>query len=87
MNVEMAVAAMQHPLPKVSEPLQMGSTRVKNPILMAALTFLDVKDGILGDQHVEYHRDQANGGCALFICGQEGAFPFAKNSFPRVTLA
>ncbi|MBC3478024.1 NAD(P)-binding protein [Pseudomonas taiwanensis] len=71
----------QPDLVKVWEPLRIGSTTVKNRIMMTAQTLLYGKDNILGDRHVEYYRERALGGCALFICEQQGAFPIAKGSF------
>ncbi|RQS19115.1 MULTISPECIES: FAD-dependent oxidoreductase [unclassified Burkholderia] len=69
------------PLDRVLSPLQIGPVEVKNRIMMTAQTLLYGRDNILGDRHVEYYRERARGGCALFICEQQGAYPVAKGSF------
>ncbi|MFB4390414.1 MULTISPECIES: NAD(P)-binding protein [unclassified Pseudomonas] len=71
----------QPELVRIWEPLRIGSTTVKNRIMMTAQTLLYGNDNVLGDRHVEYYRERARGGCALFICEQQGAFPIAKGSF------
>jgi 2,4-dienoyl-CoA reductase-like NADH-dependent reductase (Old Yellow Enzyme family) len=68
-------------LEKIWEPLQIGSTRVRNRIMMTAQTTLFGKDHILGDRHVEYYRERAKGGVALFICEQQAAHRLSKGSF------
>ncbi len=65
----------------VWEPLEIGSTRVKNRIMMTAQTTLYGKDNILGDRHVDYYRERAKGGAALFICEQQAAHRLSKGSF------
>ncbi len=65
----------------VWEPLEIGTTRVKNRIMMTAQTTLYGKDNILGDRHVDYYRERAKGGAALFICEQQAAHRLSKGSF------
>jgi 2,4-dienoyl-CoA reductase-like NADH-dependent reductase (Old Yellow Enzyme family) len=65
----------------VWQPLDIGPTRVKNRIMMTAQTTLYGKDNILGDRHVEYYRERAKGGAALFICEQQAAHRVSKGSF------
>ena len=65
----------------VWEPLEIGATRVRNRIMMTAQTTLYGKDNILGDRHVEYYRERAKGGAALFICEQQAAHRLSKGSF------
>lgn len=65
----------------IFQPLTIGSTEVKNRIMMTAQSTLYGDDNILGNRHIEYYRERARGGCALFICEQQGAHPYAKGSF------
>ena len=82
----MSVAAVEREQPgsalnRVWEPLEIGTTRVKNRIMMTAQTTLYGKDNILGDRHVDYYRERAKGGAALFICEQQAAHRLSKGSF------
>ena len=65
----------------VWEPLEIGSTRVKNRIMMTAQTTLFGKDNILGDRHIEFFRERAKGGAALFITEQQAGHRIGKGSF------
>ena len=65
----------------VWEPLEIGSTRVKNRIMMTAQTTLYGKDNILSDRHIEFFRERAKGGAALFITEQQAGHRTAKGSF------
>ncbi len=68
-------------LSRVWEPLTIGNTTVKNRIMMTAQSVLYGENQLLGDRHVEYYRERARGGCALFICEQQGGHPIATGSF------
>lgn len=68
-------------LERIWEPLTIGNTRVKNRIMMTAQSILYGDNNILGDRHIEYYRERARGGAALFICEQQGAHRYAKGSF------
>ena len=63
------------------EPLEIGSTRVKNRIMMTAQTTLFGKDNVLGDRHIEFFRERAKGGAALFITEQQAGHRISKGSF------
>ena len=76
-----AARTRQERLRRVWEPLSIGSTTVKNRIMMTAQSILYGENHILGDRHIEYYRERARGGCALFICEQQGAHPVATGSF------
>ena len=65
----------------VWEPLEIGSTRVKNRIMMTAQTTLFGKDNVLGDRHIEFFRERAKGGAALFITEQQAGHRIGKGSF------
>ena len=65
----------------VWEPLEIGSTRVKNRIMMTAQTTLFGKDNVLGDRHIEFFRERAKGGAALFITEQQAGHRISKGSF------
>ena len=74
----------EHPaseLRLVWEPLEIGSVRVKNRIMMTAQTTLYGKDNILGDRHIAFFRERAKGGAALFITEQQAAHRLSKGSF------
>lgn len=68
-------------LERVWQPLTIGSTTVKNRIMMTAQSTLYGEHHLLGDRHIEYYRERARGGCALFICEQQGGHPIATGSF------
>lgn len=68
-------------LQRIWEPLDIGSISVRNRIMMTAQTTLFGKDHILGDRHVEYYRERAKGGIALFICEQQAGHRLSKGSF------
>lgn len=68
-------------LERVWQPLTIGSTTVKNRIMMTAQSTLYGENHLLGDRHIEYYRERARGGCALFICEQQGGHPIATGSF------
>ena len=63
------------------EPLEIGSTRVKNRIMMTAQTTLFGRDNVLGDRHIEFFRERAKGGAALFITEQQAGHRISKGSF------
>ena len=65
----------------VWEPLEIGSTRVKNRIMMTAQTTLLGRDNVLGDRHIEFFRERAKGGAALFITEQQAGHRISKGSF------
>ena len=65
----------------VWEPLEIGSTRVKNRIMMTAQTTLYGRDNVLGDRHIEFFRERAKGGAALFITEQQAGHRISKGSF------
>lgn len=71
----------EQPFKNVLSPLAIGPVKVKNRVMMTAQTLLYGHDNILGDRHVDYYRERARGGGALFICEQQAAFPVAKGSF------
>ena len=82
----MSAAAVEtnHPesaLKLVWEPLEIGATRVKNRIMMTAQTTLYGKDNVLGDRHIEFFRERAKGGAALFITEQQAGHRLSKGSF------
>ena len=82
----MSVAAVEREqsgsaLKLVWEPLEIGTTRVKNRIMMTAQTTLYGKDNILGDRHIEFFRERAKGGAALFITEQQAGHRIGKGSF------
>ncbi len=68
-------------LEKIWEPLTIGSTTVRNRIMMTAQSASFGKDNLISDRHIEYYRERAKGGAALFICEQQGAHRFSKGSF------
>lgn len=68
-------------LQAIWEPLRIGTTEVRNRIMMTAQTTVFGKDHILGDRHIEYYRERAKGGVALFICEQQAAHRLSKGSF------
>ena len=79
-----AVAEGNQPAPElrlVWEPLEIGSTRVKNRIMMTAQTTLFGRDNVLGDRHIEFFRERAKGGAALFITEQQAGHRISKGSF------
>ena len=65
----------------VWEPMEIGSTRVKNRIMMTAQTTLLGKDNVLGDRHIDFFRERAKGGAALFITEQQAGHRLSKGSF------
>lgn len=62
-------------------PLTIGSTTVKNRIMMPAETLDYGQDNILSDHHIAFYRERAKGGAALLITEQQGAHPVSKGSF------
>ncbi|MDE0051659.1 MAG: FAD-dependent oxidoreductase [Rhodospirillales bacterium] len=79
-----AAAEGSQPAPElrlVWEPLEIGSTRVKNRIMMTAQTTLFGRDNVLGDRHIEFFRERAKGGAALFITEQQAGHRISKGSF------
>lgn len=76
-----AVGVRTGDLKRIWEPLTIGGTTVKNRIMMTAQSILYGDNNLLGNRHIEYYRERAKGGCALFICEQQGAHPVAKGSF------
>ena len=76
-----AAEGNQSELRLVWEPLEIGATRVKNRIMMTAQTTLFGKDNILGDRHIEFFRERAKGGAALFITEQQAGHRISKGSF------
>jgi 2,4-dienoyl-CoA reductase-like NADH-dependent reductase (Old Yellow Enzyme family)/thioredoxin reductase len=77
----MTTANENKALEKVWEPLTIGSTTVKNRIMMTAQSASFGKDNLISDRHIEYYRERAKGGAALFICEQQGAHRYSKGSF------
>ena len=79
-----AAVEREHPasgLKLIWEPLEIGSTRVKNRIMMTAQTTLFGRDNVLGDRHIEFFRERAKGGAALFITEQQAGHRISKGSF------
>ena len=70
----------------VWEPLEIGSTRVKNRIMMTAQTTLYGKDNILSDRHIEFFRERAKGGAALFITEQQAGHRIARARSSKAAL-
>jgi 2,4-dienoyl-CoA reductase-like NADH-dependent reductase (Old Yellow Enzyme family) len=62
-------------------PLTIGSTTVKNRILMPAETLVYGENNLLSDRHIAYYRERAMGGTGLIITEQQGAHPVSKGSF------
>jgi len=62
-------------------PLTIGSTTVKNRIMMPAETLDYGENNILSDRHIAFYRERAKGGAALLITEQQGAHPVSKGSF------
>ena len=77
----MADRQNQQTLEKIWQPLTIGSTQVRNRIMMTAQSASFGKDNLISDRHIEYYRERAKGGAALFICEQQGAHRFSKGSF------
>ena len=74
-------ATSESELRLVWEPLEIGSTRVKNRIMMTAQSTLYGRDNVLGDRHIEFFRERAKGGAALFITEQQAGHRISKGSF------
>lgn len=77
----MGDAEVKPELDKIWQPLKIGSTEVRNRIMMTAQSASFGKDNLISDRHIEYYRERAKGGAALFICEQQGAHRFSKGSF------
>jgi len=60
-------------LEKVWQPLTIGTTTVKNRIMMTVQSASFGNDKLTSERHIEYYRERAKGGAALFICEQQGA--------------
>ena len=55
------------------QPLDIGTTRVKNRITTSAHSLAYSKNHILSDRHIAYYRERAKGGLALLISEQHAA--------------
>lgn len=65
------------------EPLEIGSTVVKNRIMDPAKTLLYGEDHIISDRHIAFWAERAKGGIGLVVTEQQGAHPVGKGSFHR----
>jgi len=67
------------PYPHVFSPLSIGSTKVRNRILVSGHTQLYGENGLISERHISYYRERARGGAALLILEQQAAHPAGRN--------
>jgi len=68
-------------LQRVWEPLTIGSTTVRNRIMMTAMGVFYGEDNLLSDRHIEYYKERARGGAGLIITEQQAGHKLSKGSF------
>ncbi len=79
MKVESAKSSGE--LNLVWQPLDIGSTRVRNRTMMTAMGVFYGEDHILSDRHIAYYRARAKGGVGLMITEQQAGHRLSKGSF------
>ena len=63
------------------QPLDVGTTRLKNRVMTSAHSLAYGENHILGERHIEYYRERAKGGLALLISEQHAAHELSLGSF------
>jgi len=63
------------------QPLEVGTTTLKNRVMTSAHSLAYSKDHILSDRHIAYYRERAMGGLALLISEQHAAHQLSLGSF------
>jgi 2,4-dienoyl-CoA reductase-like NADH-dependent reductase (Old Yellow Enzyme family) len=70
-------------LKELFSPLDIGPTRVRNRVLMTALSVSYSETNILSDRHIAYYRERARGGAGLIVTEQQAGHRLSKGSFYR----
>ena len=63
------------------EPLDVGTTRLKNRIMTSAHSLAYGENHVLGDRHIAYYRERAKGGLGLLVSEQHAAHELSLGSF------
>ena len=77
----MGAESKETKLERIWEPLTIGSTKVKNRIMMTAMGVFYGEDNILSDRHISYYKARAEGGAGLIITEQQAGHRLSKGSF------
>jgi 2,4-dienoyl-CoA reductase-like NADH-dependent reductase (Old Yellow Enzyme family)/threonine dehydrogenase-like Zn-dependent dehydrogenase len=75
------VTAKDGALKELFSPLDIGPTRVRNRVLMTALSVGYSENNLLSDRHVAYYRERARGGAGLIVTEQQAGHRLSKGSF------
>ena len=63
------------------QPLDVGTTRLKNRVMTSAHSLAYGENHVLGERHIDYYRERAKGGLALLISEQHAAHELSLGSF------
>jgi mycofactocin system FadH/OYE family oxidoreductase 2 len=75
---------MADALPHLFSPIQVGSTTIRNRILMTAHLKLFAVDNMLSEQHAYYYAERAKGGIGLIVTEQQSVHPTSNGGFPEI---
>ncbi len=75
---------MAESLTHLFSPIQVGSTTIRNRILMTAHLKLFSENNQLSEQHAYYYGERAKGGIGLVITEQQSVHPTSNGGFPEI---
>lgn len=64
------------------EPVDLGPLRLRNRVVMTALTTLWSRDGTLSERHLDHFEERARGGVGLLVTEQQTADGHRRAGFP-----
>lgn len=62
-------------------PLRIGTTEVRNRLMMTAASVGYGEDNLLSERHIAYYRERARGGAGLLVTEQQAGHRLSKGSF------
>ena len=69
------------PAADLFSPLRIGTTEVRNRLMMTAASVGYGEDNLLSERHIAYYRERARGGAGLLVTEQQAGHRLSKGSF------
>jgi 2,4-dienoyl-CoA reductase-like NADH-dependent reductase (Old Yellow Enzyme family) len=63
------------------EPLELGTTVIRNRVMVGPTTLLYARDNLLSDRHIAFYTERARGGAGLIVTEEQGAYRFGVGAF------
>jgi 2,4-dienoyl-CoA reductase-like NADH-dependent reductase (Old Yellow Enzyme family) len=76
------VSAVPRALDALWQPLEIGTTTIRNRVMAGPTTLLYAEDNILSDRHIAFYEERARGGAGLLVTEEQGAYRDGIGAFP-----